>query len=90
MMMPKKKSVQAPNSNPTSPRLETLDVVHPHAAAADIGRREIWVSWLPDREGQTVGCFGTFTPDRESLLHWLLENQVDTGGVHWRVLDPLV
>jgi hypothetical protein len=95
MMMRQKKSVQAPNPNPTSPRPETLDVVHPNAAAVDIGSREIWVSLPPDREGETVRCFGTFTPDLESLVHWLLENRVDTvvmesTGVYWIPLFELL
>ncbi len=75
--------------------LETLDVVHPHAAAADIGSREIWVSLPPDRAGETVRCFGTFTPDLKSLVNWLLENRVDTvamesTGVYWIPLFELL
>jgi transposase len=57
-----------------------LHVVHPDAATADIGSRETWVSLPPDREEETVRCFGTFTSD--------LENRVDTvamesTGVYW-------
>jgi hypothetical protein len=75
--------------------LETLDVVHPNAAAADIGSREIWVSLPPDRAGETVRCFGTFTPDLASLVQWLLENRVDTvameaTGVYWIPLFELL
>ena len=75
--------------------LETLDLVHPNAAGVDIGSREIWVSLPPDRAGETVRCFGTFTPDLESLVQWLLENQVDTvamesTGVYWIPLFELL
>jgi transposase len=95
MLMRHKKSVQAPNSKPTSSQLETLDVVHPNAAGVDIGSREIWISLPPDREGETVRCFGTFTPDLGRLVHWLLENQVDTvamesTGVYWIPLFELL
>ena len=92
--MPKTKIKSKPNQ-PKVPSLETLDVVHPHAAAADIGSREIWVSLPPDRAGETVRCFGTFTPDLESLVHWLLENEVKTvamesTGVYWMPLFELL
>ncbi len=86
-----------PRQNPPKGRssLETLDLVHPHAAGIDIGSREIWVSLPPDRAGETVRCFGTFTPDLESLVQWLLENQVDTvamesTGVYWIPLFELL
>jgi hypothetical protein len=93
-MMPKNKIKPKPNQ-PKGPSLETLDVVHPNAAAVDIGSREIWVSLPPDREGETVRCFGTFTPDLESLVQWLLENRVDTvamesTGVYWIPLFELL
>lgn len=92
--MPKTKSNRQPNQ-PKVPSLETLDVVHPNAAAADIGSREIWVSLPPDRGGETVRCFGAFTPDLESLVQWLRENRVDTvamesTGVYWIPLYELL
>jgi transposase len=42
-----------------------------------------------------VRCFGTFTPDLESLVQWLLENRVDTvamesTGVYWIPLFELL
>lgn len=93
--MSKNKSFSIASSNQTLPQLETLDLVHPHAAGADIGSREIWVSLPPDRAGETVRCFGTFTPDLESLVHWLLENRVETvamesTGVYWIPLFELL
>ena len=70
------------------PSLETWGIVHPNAAGIDIGSREIWVAVPPNRAGETVRCFGTFTPDLESLADWLVENRVDTvamesTGVYW-------
>jgi transposase len=93
-MMRKNKIKSKPNQ-PKGPSLETMDVVHPNAAAADIGSREIWVSLPPDRGGETVRCFGTFTPDLESLVQWLRENRVDTvamesTGVYWIPLFELL
>lgn len=77
------------------PSLERMDVVHPHAAGVDLGSREIWVSLPPDRTGEIVRCFGSFTPDLESLVQWLLENRVDTvamesTGVYWIPLFELL
>ena len=70
------------------PSLETLGIVHANAAGIDIGSREIWVAVPPDRAGETVRCFGTFTPDLQALTDWLIENRVDTvamesTGVYW-------
>ena len=70
------------------PSLETLGIVHPNAVGIDIGSREIWVAVPPDRAGERVGRFGTFTPDLENLADWLVENRVDTvamesTGVYW-------
>jgi hypothetical protein len=94
-MMRKTKIKPRQNEPKVSTPLERLDIVHPHTAAADIGSREIWVSLPPDRAGETVRCFGTFTPDLESLVHWLLENRVDTvamesTGVYWIPLFELL
>ena len=68
--------------------LDTLGIVHPNAAGIDIGSREIWVAVPPDRASETVRCFGTFTPDLESLADWLIACGVDTvtmesTGVYW-------
>jgi transposase len=69
-------------------RLEQIERVHPNAAGLDIGAREIFGCVPPDREGETVKVFGTFTPDLHSLADWLAANQVDTvamesTGVYW-------
>jgi hypothetical protein len=68
--------------------LEELMVVHPNAAGLDIGAREIWACVPPDREGETVCSFGTFTPDLAQLASWLEQHEVDTvamesTSVYW-------
>jgi transposase len=69
-------------------RVEQVEVVHPNAAGLDIGAREIYGCIPPDRDGETVRMFGTFTPDLQRLAEWLVANQVDTvalesTGVYW-------
>jgi transposase len=72
----------------TPKRLEQIEIVHPNAAGLDIGAREIYACVPPDRAGETVKVFGTFTPDLERLADWLVAHQVDTvamesTGVYW-------
>ncbi len=69
-------------------RLEQVEIVHPNAAGSDIGSTEIFGCVPPDRSGETVQVFGTFTPDLNRLADWLIANQVDTvamesTGVYW-------
>lgn len=69
-------------------RVEPIEIVHPNAGGLDIGSREIWVCVPPDREGETVRPFATFTPDLHRLADWLVANHVDTvamesTGVYW-------
>lgn len=68
--------------------LERIAVVHPNAAGLDIGATEIFGCVPPDRAGETVKVFGTFTPDLHRLADWLIANEVDTvamesTGVYW-------
>jgi transposase len=65
-----------------------LQVVFPHAAGLDIGASEIMVALPPEREGETVRGFGTYTPDLEALADWLGEVGVthvamESTGVYW-------
>ena len=69
-------------------RLEAIEIVHPNAAGLDIGSVEIWGCIPPDREGETVRPFGTFTPDLQRLADWLVKCGVDTvamesTGIYW-------
>jgi len=68
--------------------MEPLQIVYPNAAGLDIGSSEIMVAIPPDREGETVRAFGTYTPDLIQLAEWLKENGVthvamESTGVYW-------
>jgi transposase len=65
-----------------------MQVVYPNAAGLDIGSSEIMVAVPPDRGGETVRGFGTYTPDLEGLANWLAEKEVthvamESTGVYW-------
>ena len=68
--------------------LEPMQVICPNAAGLDIGSTEIMVAIPPDREGETVRGFGTYTPDLKELADWLAESRVthvamESTGVYW-------
>jgi transposase len=68
--------------------LEPMQVVYPNAAGLDIGSSEIMVAIPPDREGETVRGFATYTPDLKKLADWLAESRVthvamESTGVYW-------
>lgn len=69
-------------------RLEAIEIVHPHAAGLDIGSREIWVCVPPAGDRENVQVFGTFTPDLQRLVNWLVACGIKTvamesTGVYW-------
>jgi transposase len=71
-----------------SKRVESVEIAHPNAAGLDIGSREIYGCLPPDRAGEVIKVFGTFTPDLNALADWLVANGVDTvamesTGVYW-------
>jgi transposase len=71
-----------------SKRVEQVEVVHPNAAGLDSGAREIYGCLPPDRAGETIRMFGTFTPDLHRLANWLVTYGMDTvamesTGVYW-------
>lgn len=59
-------------------QVEPIEIVHPNAAGLDIGASEIYGCVPPDRAGDNVKVFGTFTPDLHHLADWLVANRVDT------------
>lgn len=68
--------------------LAPMPVVYPQAAGLDIGSTEIMVAIPPDRAGETVRGFGTYTPDLHALADWLAESGVthvamESTGVYW-------
>ncbi len=73
-------------SQPTA--WEGLKIIHPNAAGLDIGSTEIWAAVSPERSGEPVRPFGTYTPDLQALADWLRACGVDTvaleaTGVYW-------
>ena len=69
-------------------RLENMPCVFPNAAGVDIGSTEIVAAIPPDRDGETVRTFTTFTVDLKQLVVWLQGHRVDTvamesTGIYW-------
>jgi transposase len=67
---------------------EVWTVVNPNAAGLDIGASEIWACVPADRDETPVRCFGTYTPELEALVAWLIACGVTTvamesTGVYW-------
>jgi transposase len=67
---------------------DVWSVVNRNAAGLDIGAHEIWACVPADRDDTPVRCFGTFTPDLEALVAWLVACGVTTvamesTGVYW-------
>ncbi|SDK80175.1 IS110 family transposase [Halomonas gudaonensis] len=75
-------------SSHRSRRHERLQVVHPDAAAIDIGSRFHLVAIPPDRDPVPVRRFESFTEDLIRLADWLVEKHITTvamesTGVYW-------
>ena len=69
-------------------RIAKLPVINPNAAGIDIGATQIFVAVPPDRDGESVRCFATFTADLEKLADWLSACKIQTAamestGVYW-------
>jgi hypothetical protein len=65
-----------------------MPCVFPNAAGLDIGSSEIVAAVAADRDPEPVRVFGTYTPDLQALLEWLLCLGIDTvaleaTGVYW-------
>src|SRR5918912_4545290 len=65
-----------------------MSLVHPHAAAIDIGATSHVAAVGPDRDPEPVRSFGTFTADLHRLADWLERCGVRTvamesTGVYW-------
>lgn len=79
----------------TRKRQQRLSVVHPDCAGIDIGSSEHWVAVPPDRAGEPVRRFGTFTADLEALAQWLRGIKIrvvamEATGVYWIPLYELL
>ncbi|MGJ7462083.1 IS110 family transposase [Halomonas sp. MA07-2] len=69
-------------------RRSTLQVVHPDAAAIDIGARFHVVAIPPDRDPEPVRRFDSFTHDLQRLADWLVQQGITTvamesTGIYW-------
>ena len=78
----------ARQSSRSTRQREKLQVVHPNAAAIDIGSRFHVVAIPPDRDPQPVRRFDTFTGDLRRLADWLAEKNIvtiamESTGVYW-------
>ncbi|MDW7749120.1 IS110 family transposase [Halomonas sp.] len=69
-------------------RRSKLQVVHPDAAAIDIGARFHVVAIPPDRDPEPVRRFDSFTHELERLADWLVHMSITTvamesTGIYW-------
>jgi len=69
-------------------RFTNLDRINPDAAGIDIASTEHWVCIPPERTGDNVRKFGTFTCDLRSISQWLKSHKVKTiamesTGIYW-------
>lgn len=67
---------------------QNWEVINRDAAGIDLGSREHWVAVPPDRDEQSVRCFGTCTADLEALIQWLKQCRItsvamEATGVYW-------
>ena len=74
-------------TTPPSPRFPT-GLIHPHAAAIDLGARQHFVCVPEGRDPQPVRAFGCFVLDLEAMAQWLIACGVTTvvleaTGVYW-------
>ena len=66
----------------------TMPMVHPNAAAIDVGATMHMAAVSADRTPEPVRSFGTFTTDLYRLVNWLKECGVETvvmesTSVYW-------
>jgi transposase len=78
--MPRKKG--KPKSDPA------MSMVHPNAAAIDVGATLLMAAVRADRTPEPVRSFGTFTTDLHRLVDWFAECSVETvamesTSVYW-------
>src|ERR1700739_2862014 len=67
---------------------DTMSVVHPNAAAIDVGPTRHMAAVNADRTPEPVRSFGTFTTDLHRLVDWFAECGVETvvmesTSVYW-------
>jgi transposase len=75
--------------------LQSLPLIHPHAAGIDVGAKEHVVAVPADRDSQPVRSFKAFTPDLYELADWLKQCGVETvalesTGIYWITLYEIL
>jgi transposase len=77
------------NRKRSKPKIDRkMPMVHPNAAAIDVGATMHMAAVRPDRTPEPVRSFGTFTADLHRLVEWLKECGVETvvmesTSVYW-------
>ena len=77
------------NRKRSKPRVDrTLPMMHPNAAAIDVGATIHMAAVRADRAPEPVRSFGTFTTDLHRLVDWFTECGVETvvmesTSVYW-------
>ena len=64
-----------------------MPMVHPNAAAIDVGATMHMAAVRADRAPEPVRSFGTFTADLHRLVNWFTECGVETVVMDQRLLD---
>ena len=77
-----------PRKKVTSKNDRTMPMVHPNAAAIDVGATLLMAAVRADRTSEPVRSFGTFTTDLHRLAAWFAECGVETvamesTSVYW-------
>lgn len=67
---------------------QPLKPINTNTAGIDIGSSEIYVAVPPDRDGQSIRSFSSFTCDLYNLAHWLKNCSItsvamESTGVYW-------
>ena len=75
--------------------LQSLPLIHPHAAGIDVGAKEHVVAVPADRDPRPVRSFKAFTPDLYELAEWLQQCGVETvalesTGIYWITLYEIL
>jgi len=75
--------------------MHALEQINLNAAGIDIGAEEVYVAVPPDRDGQSVRRFATFTADFNQLAEWLKACRITTvameaTGVYWIALFEIL
>ena len=65
-------------------RRRDISLIHPHAAAVDIGATMHTAAVDPDCDPEPVRSFGTFTGDLHRLAEWFAQCGVKTVAMEQR------